>query len=145
MAQLLYKASVAGVRVDLVVRGACSIRPGLASASKNIRVRSIVGRFLEHSRIYFFGNGGNEEVYVGSADLRPRNLDRRVEVLAPIGQSSLIRRLRDEILTLYLADNVKARELLSDGRYVRIDRPDDEPPISIQQLLAEGMNIDRIP
>jgi polyphosphate kinase len=142
MAQLLYKAAVAGVRVDLIVRGACCIRPGLA-ISKNIRVRSIVGRFLEHSRIYFFANGGNEEVYVGSADLRPRNLDRRVEVLAPISHPPLIRRLRDEILALYLSDNVKARELQSDGHYLRVSRPSDEPPISIQQLLAEGMSIDR--
>jgi polyphosphate kinase len=142
MAQLLYKASVAGVRVDLIVRGACCLRPGLP-VSKNIRVRSIVGRFLEHSRIYFFANGGDEEVYMGSADLRPRNLDRRVEVLVPITHPPLIRRLRDEVLALYLADNVKARELLSDGTYVRVSRPGDEPPISIQQLLAEGMTIDR--
>jgi polyphosphate kinase len=144
MAQLLYKASVAGVRVDLIVRGACCIRPGLA-VSRNIRVRSIVGRFLEHSRIYFFRNGGNEEVYMGSADLRPRNLDRRVEVLVPVGHPALVRRMRDEILALYLADNVKARELMSDGHYGRVSRPGDEPPISIQQLLAEGMSIDRVP
>jgi polyphosphate kinase len=142
MAQLVYKASVAGVRVDLVVRGACCVRPGLSVASKNIRVRSIVGRFLEHSRIYFFGNGGSEEVYLGSADLRPRNLDRRVEVLVPVSDPSLVRRLRDEVLALYLADNVKARELLSDGQYVRAGRPVDEPPISIQQLLAEGMKFE---
>jgi len=145
MAQLLYKASLAGVRVDLIVRGACCIRPGLAGVSNNIRVRSIVGRFLEHSRIYFFANGGNDEVYVGSADLRPRNLDRRVEVLVPLANPSLVRRLRDEILALYLADNVKARELRSDGQYVRVTRAEDEPPLSIQQLLAEGMSIDRIP
>jgi len=142
MAQLLYKASLAGVRVDLIVRGACCVRPGTV-VSKNIRVRSVVGRFLEHSRIYFFGNGGNDEVYFGSADLRPRNLDRRVEVVVPVLHPPLIRRLRDEILALYLADNVKARELQSDGRYERVNRPTDEPPISIQQLLAEGMAIDR--
>jgi polyphosphate kinase len=141
MAQLLYKASVAGVRVDLIVRGVCCIRPGLAGVSKNVRVRSVVGRFLEHSRIYFFANGGNEEVYVGSADLRPRNLDRRVEVLAPVSHPPLIRRIRDEILALYLADNVKARELLGNGQYVRAKRAEEEPPTSIQQLLAEGMNI----
>jgi polyphosphate kinase len=147
MIQLLYKAAVAGVRADLIVRGAACIRPGQAglAISKNIRVRSIVGRFLEHSRIYFFANGGQEEVYVGSADLRPRNLDRRVEVLTPIRQTSVVRRLRDEILALYLADNVKARELANDGGYVRAHRAVDEPPISIQQLLAEGMNIDRMP
>ena len=84
-------------------------------------------------------------MYVGSADLRPRNLDRRVEVLVPLANPSLVRRLRDEILALYLADNVKARELRSDGQYVRVTRAEDEPPLSIQQLLAEGMSIDRIP
>jgi polyphosphate kinase len=144
MIQLLYKASVSGVRIDLIVRGACCLRPGLSSVSKNIRVRSIVGRFLEHSRIYFFANGGNPEVYVGSPDLRPRNLDRRIEVLVPIS-NPLVQRVRDELLALYLADNVKARELQSDGKYVQVSRPADEPPISIQQLLAEGMNIDHLP
>jgi polyphosphate kinase len=142
IAQLLYKASVAGVRVDLIVRGACCVRPGLA-VSRNIRVRSIVGRFLEHSRIYFFANGGNEEIYFGSADLRARNLDRRVEVVVPVDHPALVQRIRDEILALYLVDNVKARELQSDGRYIKVLRSESEPPISTQQLLAEGMNIDR--
>jgi polyphosphate kinase len=143
MIQLLYQASAAGVRVDLIVRGACSLRPGLPTASKNIRVRSIVGRLLEHSRIYYFQNGGNDELYIGSADLRPRNLDRRVEVLAPVKDAELLQRLRDEILAVYLADNAKARELLSDGHYDRVTRPEGEPPISAQQLLADGIDIGR--
>lgn len=145
IAQLLYQASLAGVRIDLIVRGACCLRPGLLTASKNIRVRSIVGRFLEHSRVYYFRNGGNEEVYVGSADLMPRNLDRRVEVLIPVRDAALIRRIRDEILAVYLADNVKARELLSDGTYERAKLPPGEPPVSAQQLLADGIDIDHSP
>jgi polyphosphate kinase len=143
IAQLLYQASLAGVRIDLLVRGACCLRPGLDGASRNIRVRSIVGRFLEHSRIYYFQNGGEEEAYIGSADLMPRNLDRRVEVLAPVRSAALIRRLRDEVLAVYLSDNAKAWELRGDGRYVRVDRPVDEPPVSAQQLLSDGLDIDR--
>jgi polyphosphate kinase len=105
--------------VDLLVRGMCCLRPGVAGLSENIRVTSIVGRFLEHSRIYYFRNGGEEEIYLGSADLMTRNLDYRVEVLFPIGDEHLIRRLRDEVLGTYLADNVKARCLLADGSYER--------------------------
>jgi polyphosphate kinase len=120
MIRLLYQASQAGVRIDLIVRGMCCLRPGVPGMSENIRVISIVGRFLEHSRIYYFRNGGNEQIYLGSADLMPRNLDRRVEVLFPVQDPGLIRQLRDQILATYLADNVKARLMQADGSYVRV-------------------------
>jgi polyphosphate kinase len=118
--QLLYDASQAGVQVDLIVRGICCLRPGLPGMSENIRVTSIVGRFLEHSRICWFGNGGKDEVYLGSADLMPRNLDRRVEIVFPVQDARLVRHLRDSVLATYLADNVKARLMLSDGTYRRV-------------------------
>jgi polyphosphate kinase len=115
--RLLYRASQAGVRLDLLVRGVCCLRPGVEGVSGNIRVTSIVGRFLEHSRIYYFRNGGNERVFLGSADLMGRNLDRRVEVLFPVEDPRLISRLRDDILAGYLADNRNARQMLPDGSY----------------------------
>ncbi len=118
MIHLLYEASQAGVQVDLLVRGICCLRPGIAGISENIRVASIVGRFLEHSRIYYFRNGGQEQIYAGSADFMGRNLDRRVEVLFPVEDPLLIARLRDEILAQYLADNRNARHMLHDGTYV---------------------------
>ena len=111
MIQLLYRASQAGVKVDLLVRGVCCLRPGIPGVSETIRVTSIVGRFLEHSRIFYFRNGGKEEVYIGSADLMPRNLNRRVELLFPVQNPDLLSRLRDEILGAYLHDNVKARRM----------------------------------
>jgi polyphosphate kinase len=117
--QALYRASQAGVEIDLMVRGICTLRPGVRGVSDRIRVRSIVGRFLEHSRIYFFANGGEEEIYTGSADWMPRNLYERVEVLTPLRDEFLRDRVRHEILDAYLADNLKARILLRDGRYVR--------------------------
>ncbi len=116
MMRLLCEASCAGVEVDLLVRGICCLRPALPGVSENIRVRSIVGRFLEHSRIYYFHNGGSEEIYVGSADLMPRNLDRRVEVLFPIKSASLVRRLI-QVLNQYLADDSSTRHMQSDGTY----------------------------
>jgi len=115
--RLLYQASQAGVEVDLIVRGACCLRPSLAGVSENIRVSSVVGRFLEHSRIYYFGNNGAEECYLGSADLMPRNLNRRVEVLFPVERPTLIRRLKDEILSAYLQDETNARRMYKDGSY----------------------------
>ncbi len=124
MSRLLFEASQAGVRIDLLVRGMCCLRPGVTGMSENIRVISIVGRFLEHSRIYYFRNGGSEQVYLGSADLMPRNLDRRVEVLFPVEDPRLIRRLRDQVLATYLADNVKARLMQADGSYERV-RPEE--------------------
>ena len=118
MIKLLYEASRAGVQVDLLVRGICCLRPGVEGVSDNIRVISIVGRFLEHSRIYYFRNGGKEQIYAGSADFMGRNLDRRVEVLFPVEDPKLVARLRDEILAQYLADNRNARRMLPDGTYV---------------------------
>ena len=115
--RLLYKASQAGVRVDLIVRGICCLRPGVPGVSDNITVTSVVGRFLEHSRIYYFHNGGHEEIYVGSADLMGRNLDRRVELLFPVENRKLILRLRDEILVMYLTDTRNSRRLHPDGVY----------------------------
>ncbi len=119
MVRLLYEASQAGVQIDLIVRGVCVLRPGVPGVSETIRVRSIIGRFLEHSRIYYFYNGGEELIYVGSADLMPRNLSRRVETLFPIENRRLIRRLRDRILEKYLEDEAGARIMQSDGSYVR--------------------------
>jgi polyphosphate kinase len=115
----LYKASQAGVRIQLLVRGICCLRPGVPGVSDHIEVTSIVGRFLEHSRIFYFRNGGEEEVYIGSADLMSRNIDHRVEVLAPIREPAMIRHLRDNVLAVYLADNVKAREMNTTGVYTR--------------------------
>jgi polyphosphate kinase len=116
----LYEASQAGVRIDLIVRGICMLRPGVEGLSETITVRSIVGRFLEHSRVYYFENGGEEEFYTGSSDWMPRNLNRRVEVVAPVHDAHLKRYLKDVILAAYLRDNVKARRLLPDGSYERI-------------------------
>jgi polyphosphate kinase len=117
--QALYRASQAGVDIELVVRGMCALRPGIRGISDRIRVRSIVGRFLEHSRIFYFENGGDPEVYLGSADWMPRNLHERVEVLFPLKNPLLRDRVAHEILAAYLADNVKARFLQKDGRYLR--------------------------
>jgi polyphosphate kinase len=117
MVRLLYEASRAGVKIDLIVRGLCCLRPGIPGVSENITVESIVGRFLEHSRLYYFGNGGKEEIYMGSADLMPRNLDRRVEILFPILDAATVRRLRDSVLKKCLADNRKTRLGRSNGTY----------------------------
>src|SRR5690242_8873546 len=100
----LYTASQAGVKIDLLVRGVCCLRPGVPGISENIQVTSIVGRFLEHSRIYYFRNGGHEEIYLGSADLMPRNINRRVEVLFQLEGEDLIRHVRDEILAIYRSE-----------------------------------------
>ena len=121
----LYNASQAGVSIDLIVRGICTLRPGLADVSSNIRVRSIVGRFLEHSRIFYFGNNGKEETYLGSADWMYRNLSRRVELVFPVKEP----RLRDHlkaVLDGYLDDNVNARELRADGAYLRVKCGENE-------------------
>jgi polyphosphate kinase len=119
MIKNLYRASQSGVKVDLLVRGICCLRPGIEGISENIHVISIVGRFLEHSRIYYFLNDGAEEIYLGSADLMPRNIDWRVEVLFPIREPHLIQQIRDNILSIYLKDNLKARLMQPDGTYQR--------------------------
>jgi len=122
----LYAASQAGVEIDLIVRGICCLRPGMPGVSEHIRVRSIIGRFLEHSRILAFGNAGHPEYYIGSADWMPRNLDRRVEVMAPIEDASLHKLVRG-VLETCLRDNRQAWALQADGRYVRLHPTDDEP------------------
>ena len=121
--QALYRASQAGVQIDLIVRGICSLRPGVRGVSDNIHVRSIVGRFLEHSRIYYFANGDEEEIYIGSADWMPRNLYERVEVLVPLQDEMLRQRVHHEILDAYLADNRKSRILVKDSTYIRAWQP----------------------
>ncbi|HKD81081.1 MAG TPA: polyphosphate kinase 1 [Candidatus Angelobacter sp.] len=135
MVRSLYQASQAGVKVDLIVRGICCLRPGVPGVSDNIRVLSIVGRFLEHSRIYYFHNGGNEEIFLGSADLMSRNLIRRVEVLFPVEDRRLVRHLRDHVLEIYLRDNVKTRDMQSNGSYTRRTREPEEEEISSQESL----------
>lgn len=133
----LYEASMAGVRIDLLVRGICCLRPGLKGISENIRVTSVVGRFLEHTRIYYFANGGQPEIYMGSADLMPRNLDRRVETVFPVEDAALKARLFDEILRISMMDNVKARELQPDGTYKRLQPAKGEPAIDSQAWFLE--------
>ena len=130
---LLYEASAAGVQIDLVVRGMCSLRPGLVGLSENIRVVSVIGRFLEHSRIFWFGNGGQDEVYLGSADWMPRNLDRRVEAVAPIEEAQLREQLR-LLLELYLQDST-AWHMQSDGSFLQI-QPEDDGLVS-QNILMQ--------
>jgi polyphosphate kinase len=119
MIRVLYKAGQAGVSIDLIVRGICSLRPGVPGVSDNIRVRSIVGRLLEHSRIFWFHNGGHEEMYIGSADLMERNLDRRVETLTPVRDPDIVQHLRDVVLASYLRDTARAMVLDATGRYSR--------------------------
>jgi polyphosphate kinase len=135
--QLLYRASQAGVKVDLIVRGICCLRPGLEGVSDNIRVISVVGRFLEHSRIYYFLNGGEEQVYLGSADLMPRNINNRVEVLFPVEEPRLIHYLRQEVLADYFLDNLKARYMQPDGTYPRSPRASKDKPVSVQSQQIE--------
>ena len=116
----LYEASQAGVKIDLIIRGICMLRPGVEGLSENITVRNIIGRFLEHSRVFYFANGGEEEFYIGSADWMSRNLKHRVEVVVPVSDLTLKDYLKSELLTAYLRDNVKARELQPDGSYARV-------------------------
>ncbi|MCX7851466.1 MAG: polyphosphate kinase 1 [Caldilineales bacterium] len=134
--QALYEASQAGVKIDLQVRGICCLRPGIPGISDNITVTSIVGRFLEHARIYYFRNGGADEFFVGSADLMPRNLDRRVEQLFPVEDPQYKEALW-QILTIHLRDNVKARRMLPDGTYERVKPRPGEEIINSQEWLIE--------
>jgi polyphosphate kinase len=135
----LYRASQAGVNVDLIVRGMCALRPGVRGVSDRIRVRSIVGRFLEHSRIFHFANGGQEEVYLSSADWMPRNLYERVEVMFPLKDALTRERVRHEILDAYLADNVKSRILRKDGSYLRVWQAEGKrkPPVGATAFAAQ--------
>ena len=128
----LYAAAQAGVKIDLIVRGACCLRPGVPGVSENIRVVSIVGRFLEHSRIYYFHNGGRYQIYCGSADLMRRNLDRRVEVLFPVEDPALKKQIRDDMLEKYLQDTSNAYVLQSDGAYLRLHPADGQASFSVQ-------------
>lgn len=136
--RLLYQASQAGVQIDLLIRGICCLRPDVPGLSENIHVRSIIGRFLEHSRIYYFANAGNPEIYLGSADLMQRNLDRRVETLFPIEDSALAEQIHDDILTTYLHDNVRAHVLQADGSYLRATPDNDTVPLDSQAYFSTG-------
>jgi len=137
--EALYEASQAGVKIDLIVRGACMIRPNEPGLSQTVHVRSIVGSFLEHSRIFYFANGGDEEVYIGSADWMARNLDRRVEVVVPVLDPYAKKYLKDTVLAAYLRDNVKARVMNSDGTYEQPPMEAGEEPFN-SQIFFEGPN-----
>jgi polyphosphate kinase len=148
--EALYQASQAGVEIDLIVRGLSILRPGVKDLSERISVRSIVGRFLEHSRIFHFANGGNDEIYLGSADWMPRNLFERCEVVFPVRDPAALARIRDEILPAYLADTVKTRLQQPDGNYLHASKLLGEAqPFSSQEFLiqlAEGKtDLDAIP
>jgi polyphosphate kinase len=136
----LYEASQAGVPIDLIVRGICMLRPGMPGLSETIKVRSIVGRLLEHSRIFYFANGGEEDVYTGSPDWMTRNFDRRVEVVTPIRDAQLKSYLKDVVLAAYLRDNVKARILQSDGTYERAEIAPGEQRFDSQLHFESGVN-----
>jgi polyphosphate kinase len=133
----LYVASQAGVSIDLLVRGICCLRPGMPGVSERIRVISVVDRFLEHSRIIGFENGGAPELFLASADWMPRNFQRRVEVMWPIEDKTLAAYVRDEILGISLADNVKARVMRADGTYERRVPAEGETPVRSQQRFME--------
>jgi len=127
--------------VDLQVRGICCIRPGVPRISENITVTSIVGRFLEHPRIYYFRNNGDEEILLGSADLMPRNLDRRVEQLFPVEDPRLKSALRDQILNTHLRDNVQSRRLLPNGEYERVQSNGNEGALNSQLWMIKNRGV----
>ncbi len=135
--QALYRASQAGIKVDLQVRGICCLRPGIPGLSENITVSSVVGRFLEHPRIYYFRNGGEEDLLMGSADLMPRNLDRRVEQLFPVEDPDLRESIYKHVLCVHMRDNIKARRLLADGTYERVFPQEGEPELDSQSWMIE--------
>lgn len=135
MIQLLYQASQANIQIDLIVRGMCCLRPAMKGVSENIRVLSIVGRYLEHSRIYYFQNNGHDEIYMGSADLMPRNLNHRVEVIFPVQSKKQIHQLRDKVLEQYLKDNTRTRVLQSDGTYTRLTPESENKMFDVQNHL----------
>lgn len=142
--QLLYEASQAGVKVDLLVRSMCCLRPGVKGVSDNVNVISVVGRYLEHSRLYYFCNGGKEEIYLGSADLMPRNLDHRVEVVFPIENPGHIQYLRKNVLEAYLQDNSRARVMQPDGSYRRLSPKDKESSIDVQEWLMSRSTLQKV-
>ena len=133
--KLLYEASQAGVKVDLLVRSMCCLKPGIKGVSDNVNVVSVVGRYLEHSRVYYFHNGGVEEIYLGSADLMTRNLDHRVEVVFPIENAEQVRFLRDKMLDTYLRDNTRARVMREDGTYVRLKPAGENKAVDVQEFF----------
>ena len=139
--EALYRASQAGVKIDIQARGICCLRPGIPGVSENITVTSIVGRFLEHARIYYFRNGSEEEIWLGSADLMPRNLYRRVETLFPIEDETIKNAIRDEILNIHLKDNVKARLMLSDGSYEPVKKGEKEESFNSQEWMINNRGI----
>jgi polyphosphate kinase len=132
----LYRASQAGVSIDLIIRGMCCLRPGVPGVSESIRVISIIGRFLEHSRIYYFHNGGDEKIFIGSADWMTRNLDRRVEVITPIDDPKISKDLQ-EILGIMLADNRQAWDLQSNGSYIQRRPRNSHDEQNTQQILMD--------
>ncbi len=136
----MYKASQAGVKIELIVRGICCLVPQVPGLSENITVRSIVGRFLEHSRIYYFHNDGNEEIFLGSADIMPRNLDRRVETLFPIEDNEIKKRIKETIIDIALKDNCQARILLPTGKYIPNSKDGSQKNISLQEFLMDYAN-----
>jgi polyphosphate kinase len=139
--QALYEASQVGVKIDLLIRGICSLRPQVKGLSENIRVRSIVGRFLEHARIYYFHNNGDDEIYLGSADLMPRNLYRRVETLFPVEDEIFKTAIREKIVDIQLQDNAKTREMLADGNYVRVQVGEGEELVNSQEWLIANRGV----
>ena len=137
MVKAIYRASQAGVKTDLICRGVCALRPGIPGLSENVRVVSVVDRFLEHSRIFYFGNAGDPQVYIGSADWMDRNLSRRVEVVFPVEPPELKQRLIRDILETTLKDNAKARELQPDGTYKRVKPRANETIVRSQERFLE--------
>ena len=135
MIEKLYEAAAAGVKIDLIVRGICMLRPGVPDLSEMITVRNVVGRFLEHSRVFYFANGGHEELYLGSADWMSRNLKHRIEVVTPVSDPAAKTYLKDELLTAYMRDNSKVRVLQSDGTYVRVEREPEQETFDSQRFF----------
>ncbi len=136
--QLLYEASQAGVKVDLLIRGICCLRPGIKGISDNIQVRSVLGRYLEHSRIFYFENGGNEEIYLGSADLMQRNLNHRVEAVFPVEDPDYIEYLKDSVLKAYFRDSCHTRVMRPDGSYERLRQKEGDEYIGVQEWLMQN-------
>jgi len=138
MIQLLYEASQAGVKIDLLVRGMCCLVPGVKGVSENIQVISVVGRYLEHSRIFYFKNDDKEQIYLGSADLMTRNINNRVETIFPIESEKDIRYLRDQVLENYLKDNSSARIMQREGNYIRLHPNSDKVRVNVQEWLMQN-------